>query len=219
MMEDVLVGVLAIAVGALFCFRGYLALRVIIPLWGSFAGFLLGAGLVANTGSDGFLRSGLAWAVGLAVAVVFGALAYLYFEVSVVLTMASIGFALGTTLMATLGVRWSWLVVVVGVGLGTLLAVVAVIGDLPGMLLTFLSALAGASAIVAGTMLITGVLGTSQLTSPATTERLDDGWWWYALYVGLVVAGLVAQGRATARVRQSLRSSWVEAGGRELRAT
>ena len=60
-MDDVLVGVLAIAVGALFCFRGYLAMRLIIPIWGAFAGFLLGAGLIANTGSDGFLRSTLGW--------------------------------------------------------------------------------------------------------------------------------------------------------------
>jgi hypothetical protein len=216
-MEDVLVGLLAVAVGALFCFRGYLALRVIIPLWGSFAGFLLGAGLIANTGDDGFLRTGLAWAVGLGFAVVFGAFAYLYFEVSVVLAMASIGFALGTSLMVALGVSWSWLIVLVGVALGALLAVIAVTGDLPGVVLTVLSALAGASTIVAGALLLSGVLETSDLTSPATTELLDDSWWWYVLYLVLAVAGIGAQMRATARGRGPLRASWVESGGRELR--
>ena len=45
-MQDVVVGLLAIAVGALFAFRGYFAMRVIIPIWGAFAGFMLGAGLV-----------------------------------------------------------------------------------------------------------------------------------------------------------------------------
>jgi hypothetical protein len=33
-MNDLLIGLVAIAVGAEFCFRGYLARRVIIPTWG-----------------------------------------------------------------------------------------------------------------------------------------------------------------------------------------
>jgi hypothetical protein len=217
-VEDVVIGVLAVVVGALFCFRGYLALRVIIPIWGAFAGFVLGAGFVANTGDDGFLRTGLAWAVGFGLAIVFGGLAYLYFEVSIVLAMGSIGFALGTSAMVALGVSWSWLIVLVGVAVGTLLALLAIVGDLPGLVLMLLSALAGASTMVAGAMLLAGVRETSELTSRTTTERLDDGWWWYALYLVLALTGIAAQSRAVERLRGSVRSQWAEAGGRELRA-
>ena len=39
-MQDIIVGVLAIAIGALFCFRGWIAMRIVIPIWGAFAGFL-----------------------------------------------------------------------------------------------------------------------------------------------------------------------------------
>ena len=63
-MQDMVVGILAIAAGALFCFRGFIALRVMIPIWGTFAGFMLGAGLIAGTGDAGFLGTGLAWRVG-----------------------------------------------------------------------------------------------------------------------------------------------------------
>ena len=31
-MQDIVVGLLAIIVGAVFCFRGYLALRIVIPI-------------------------------------------------------------------------------------------------------------------------------------------------------------------------------------------
>ncbi len=48
-------------------------------------------------------------------ALLFGLLAYLYYEVSVVLAMSAIGFALGTSLMVAIGVTWSWLIVVIGV--------------------------------------------------------------------------------------------------------
>ena len=47
-MADVLVAILAIAIGAAFCFRGYLAMRIVIPIWGFFAGFAFGAGLFAG---------------------------------------------------------------------------------------------------------------------------------------------------------------------------
>jgi hypothetical protein len=216
-VEDIVVGILAIAVGALFCFRGFFALRVIIPIWGAFAGFALGAGWVANTSDDGFLRTGLSWVVGLVVGLLFGLFAYLYYEVSVVLAMGAIGFTLGTGAMVALGISWSWLVVLAGLALGALLAVFAVVGNVPGFVLALVSALAGAVTIVAGAMLLTGVVDTAEFTSASVTERLEDDWWWYALYAGLAIVGLVAQLREVERIRQSLRESWVEAGGRELR--
>jgi len=39
-VSDIILGLLALAVGALFCFRGYLTMRLVIPVWGAFAGFL-----------------------------------------------------------------------------------------------------------------------------------------------------------------------------------
>ena len=121
-MDDVVVGLLAALTGAVFCFRGYLAMRVVIPLWGAFAGFLLGAGIVAGDG--GFLSTALGWIVGLAVAVVFGMVAYLYYEVSVLIGMTAIGFVLGTSVMVALGVTWSWVIVLSGVVLAVVLAFV-----------------------------------------------------------------------------------------------
>jgi hypothetical protein len=217
-VSDVVVGLLVIVVGAVFCFRGALALRVVIPIWGALAGFLFGAGLVASITDEGFLSSVLGWLVGVAVALVFGGIAYLYYEVSVLLAMSAIGFALGTSAMVALGVRWTWVVVLVGVVVGALLAFVAIAADLPMMLLTVLSAMAGSSAVVAGLMLLFGVVSTDDFDSAATTEVLDDDWWWYGLYVLLALAGVVAQVRATARLRATLRDSWSDAGGRELRS-
>ena len=43
-MEDVIFALLVILAGALFCFFGYLAFRIIIPIWGAVVGFSLGAG-------------------------------------------------------------------------------------------------------------------------------------------------------------------------------
>jgi hypothetical protein len=216
-LDDVLVGILTLLVGLLFCFRGYLAMRVVIPIWGGFTGFYLGAGLVDSFSGEGFLGSALGWIVGLAVAFVFALLAYLYYEISVVIAMAAIGFALGSTLMVALGVTWSWVIVLVGLAVGVLLGIVALVGDLPMVLLTVLSALAGASAATMGLMLIFGTISLGDFDSVATTQTLNDEWWWMAIYVGLVIIGIVAQVRSTARLAASLRDSWAESGGRQMR--
>jgi hypothetical protein len=205
-MNDTVVGLIAILTGAVFCFRGYLAMRIIIPLWGAFAGFMLGAGIVS--GADGFLGSALGWIVGIVLAVVFGLLAYLYYEVAVIIGMLAIGFALGTSLMVALGVTWSWLIVLAGVALAVVLAFVALVADLPMALLTILTAMAGASTIVAGLMLIFGVTDVGEFDSAQTTTTLADDWWWYAIYLVLAIGGMIAQFVDVERRRDTLRAAW-----------
>ncbi len=205
-MDDIVVGIIAVLTGAVFCFRGYLAMRVVIPLWGAFAGFFLGAGVVA--GDDGLLTTALGWVVGIAVAVVFGLVAYLYYEVSVLIGMMAIGFVLGTSVMVALGVTWSWVIVLSGVVLAVVLAFVALVGDLPMVLLTVLTALAGASTVVSGAMLMFGVVNLDDFDSAVTTEALADDWWWYAVFIALATAGMIIQYSDVERRRQSLREAW-----------
>ena len=215
-MEDILLGIIAILVGGLFCFRGYLAMRVVIPIWGALSGFVLGAGLITSWTGDGFLSTTLSWIVGAAVALVFGLLAYLYYEVSVVIVMGAVGFILGATLLAALGVTWTWVVVLAGLAFGALLAILAIVGDLPMGILTILTAFAGSSAMVVGTMLLLNIVSTGDFDDTTVTERIADDWWWYLIYLGLAIAGMVAQFRSTASMRESLRDAWSESGGRHL---
>ncbi len=207
-MQDIILGLVAIAAGALFCFAGYLAFRLIIPLWGFFAGFAFGAGLISSITGDGFLRTLLGWAVGLGCALVFALLAYLFYEVAVVVAMGSIGFALGTSIMVALHVSWTWLIVLGGVALGVLLAVGAIVAELPMVLLIVLSALGGASAITMGVMLLVGTTDSADFTKDSATEQIDAGWWWYVVYGVLALAGVVSQIRGAARIRGSMREAW-----------
>lgn len=217
-MSDIVVGIFAILAGLVFCFRGYLAMRIVIPIWGAFAGFTLGAGLVDSFTGDGFLGSVLGWVVGAVLALIFLLLAYFYYEVAVLIAMSAIGFALGSSVMVAIGVTWSWLIVLVGLAVGVLLAVVAIVGDLPMALLAVLTALGGASVAVTGLMLVFGVISVDDFDSASTTQTLGDDWWWYAIYAGLAVAGLIAQFASTARMRASLREAWAESGGRQLKS-
>ncbi|MEO9220788.1 MAG: DUF4203 domain-containing protein [Mycobacteriaceae bacterium] len=209
-MQDLVVGVLALLVGALFCFRGYWAMRFVIPLWGAFAGFNAGAGLVARLHHEGFLVSALGWTVAVAVALLFALFAYLYYAIAVIVAMASIGFALGAAAMAAAGISWNWVIALAGAVAGVLLAVVAIITDLPMALLVILSAIAGAAASVAGLMLLTGTLNTVDFSNQNVTLDLTGNGWWYVLLVVLIAVGAVVQFRSV-RLHAGMHDGWADA--------
>ena len=55
-IEGLLIGLLAIAIGAAFAFYGFRVFLILLPIWGFFAGFLLGAGVMDSLFPDaGFL--------------------------------------------------------------------------------------------------------------------------------------------------------------------
>jgi hypothetical protein len=206
-VSDIVLGLLAIVIGAAFCFRGYLALQIVIPIWGALAGFSAGAGLIAGITGDGFLSTTLGWIVGIITAVVFAVLAYLFYAVAVVIAMGAIGFMIGTSVLYALDVDWQWLVVLVGIAVGVLLAVLAIVADLPMIVLVVLSAIGGASAVVGGLMLVFGAVDTGDFDGDVM-HRADHGWWWYTIYVVLVVAGIMLQVRAAERMKMSVRDAW-----------
>ena len=210
-MVDVVLGVLAIVAGALLCFRGHLVLRLVFPIWGAFAGFAFGAGLVAGLADESFLGSVLGWVLGAIFAVVLAVLAYSFYAVGVLLVMASIGFTLGSGLVVALGIDWNWVAVLVGVAVGALLGIGAIIVDVPMLLIVVLSAAAGAVAIVAGFMLFTGALDSATFTAGTVSDRVEDDWWWYVAFLVLTLAGIASQARDIAGLRRSVRDTWAGA--------
>lgn len=209
-MSDWVAGLLAIGIGAVFCFRGFLAMRFVIAVWGALVGFTLGASL--GGGDSGILATGLSWILAIVLAVLFALIAYLYYAVSIAIAMGSIGFTIGASIVVALGISWSWLIVLAGLALGVTLAIIAIAGDLPTMLLVLLSALAGASAITGGIMLLTGALDTEQISrSAAATESLNDDWYWYVIWIGLTIGGIIVQISEAARLTGSMREAWDQA--------
>jgi hypothetical protein len=82
-----------------------------------------------------------------------------------------------------------------------------------------LTATSGASTIVGGIMLLTDKLQSGDITeSGAVTDRLNDDWWWYAIWGGLVVAGIVAQFAAADRLAGTMREAWDESKGNSVAA-
>jgi len=192
-VEEIVLGLVAVVAGSVFCFAGYRAFRVVIPLWGAFLGFATGVGVVSALTDDAVLATPAGWIVGVLFALGFALFAYLYVVVAIVLSMASAGFVVGVTLMVALGVRWNWVIVAVAVATAVGFAVLAIATNLPRAVLTVVSAVAGAAAIVTGAMLLVGTLEASDLSRATVTEAIENSTRWWLFDVVLVVAGIVVQ--------------------------
>ncbi|CAN5287511.1 hypothetical protein BH09ACT10_BH09ACT10_24370 [soil metagenome] len=206
-MSDVFLALIALGTGAFLCFRGYWAMRVVISVWGALVGFGLGSGLVSLISDDSYLVTGLGWIVGFVVALIFSVLAYLYYAIGVVLSLGSMGFVIGATVMVAFGVSWNWVIAIVGVVCGTLLAALAILIDLPSVVLAAIGAFAGSAIFVGGLMLLTGALDSADFSKESVTTTIDDNWWWYFIFVVFAIFGLFAQA-SDATARRSMREGW-----------
>ncbi len=207
-MADILLGLLAIVAGGAMLFAGQFVLRLVIPIWGFFAGFAFGAGLVADLADERFLGTVLGWVLGLVFAVVFAVLAYLYFYVAVTLAMAAFGFAIGSGLIVALGIDWNWVAVLVGAVVGLVLGLVSIFVNMPAIVLVVFSAIAGAVGVVGGVMLLVGSLNSADFTRGDFTNTVDNGWAWSLLLVVLAAVGIVSQALQRAVLHSSIRETW-----------
>ena len=163
-MADILLGLLAIIAGGAMLLAGQLVLRIMIPIWGFFAGFAFGAGLVADLADERFLGTVLGWVLGLVFALIFAVLAYLYYYVAIVIAMGAAGFAIGSGIVVALGIDWNWLAVLVGLAIGVLVGLVSVFANIPMIMLVFIGSIAGAVGVTGGLLLLVGSLNTADFS-------------------------------------------------------
>lgn len=206
-MTDIVVGILAVAAGIMLCLAGYWTLRLLLSIWGGVVGFGVGSTLGTWINDDSYLASALGWIVGLALALIFAVLAYLYYAVAIVLSLGTMGFTIGAAVTAAVGVSWDWVIVSIGLVCGLLLALLAIAARIPMLLLVALSSLGGATIAVTGLMLLTGALDTADFDSATVTETIDERWWWSLALIVLAVCGFVAQLRRVHEI-DSIRQGW-----------
>ena len=207
-MADILLGLLAIIAGSAMLLAGQFVLRLTIPIWGFFAGFAFGAGLVAGFADEHFLGSVLGWVLGLVFALVFAVLAYLYYYVAIVIAMAASGFAIGSGLVVALGIDWNWVAVLVGLVIGLVVGLVSVFTNIPMIVLVIVGSIAGAAGVVAGLMLLVGSLNSTDFTRGDFTDTVSGSFGWSLLLLALAVVGILVQARQRALMRRNIQEVW-----------
>ena len=194
--QNFLIGVLILLVGAAFCFVGYRFFRVLIAVWGFFAGFNLGTAAMTALFGQNFLGTATGWILGLVIGLVLAALAYLFYYFAVVLLGASAGYSLGSSLMAALGLNNpGFLSVTVGIVLAVVFAFLILFLNLPKILIMVYTAFGGAVAMLTGLLVLLGRVQVVSMQYGIAVALVRASWFWGVMAIVLTVVGFLVQWR------------------------
>jgi hypothetical protein len=189
-----IVGIVALLVGIAFCFAGYRFFRFLIAIWGFLTGFLLTAQAFSNGSEGHLLLSPLGLIIAVIVGLVLAALAYYLYVAAVVILGASVGFWVGTGLVAAVGFgSHSALALLVGIICAIVLAILTLTLNLTRLLIIIGTALGGASAIVAGVLLFLGIIRLDALSSGIVGAIISGSRQWSLVWLILAAVGIIVQ--------------------------
>ncbi|MCB0047131.1 MAG: DUF4203 domain-containing protein [Caldilineaceae bacterium] len=160
---------IALIFGVFVCFAGYRYFLFLLPIWGFFFGFGVGAQAVQALLGQAFLGTVTSWLVGFMVALLFSVLSYLFYFVAVTLMAGSLGYGLGVAMMGALGVQFGFLTWLIGIILAVIVAALVIVFNLQKYAIIIATAIGGA-AISIGTLML-GVEGMSLAQSTADPIR------------------------------------------------
>jgi hypothetical protein len=188
-------GMIALLFGMIVCFAGYRLFLVLLPIWGFFFGFGLGAQSIQALFGEAFLATITSWVVGLIVAVVFAVLAYLFYVFAVGLISFSLGYSATIAVLTgllgqpILGGFIAWLIAVV---VGVVLALVVLRFNIQKIVIELATAVLGAGSIVGVFVLLFGGPAAQIMENPVKYV-LSTSPFWLIVFIVLAVAGFVLQ--------------------------
>lgn len=190
--------VIAVFFGLAVAFAGYRLFLVLLPIWGFFAGFAIGAQSIQLLFGGGFLADVTSWVVGFVVGALFAVLSYLFYAVAVAVLAGSVGYAIGVGFMGAIGFDFGWLVWIIGIVLAVVLIVVTFMFNLQKWVIILATSLGGAAAIVGAMGYGVGALSVMQnLVENPVRLLLQDSFWWVLIFLVVAVAGFIVQYRSS----------------------
>jgi hypothetical protein len=193
--ELICMALIGIVFGLLVAFFGYRLFLVLLPIWGFFFGFGLGAQAVSVLFGGGFLADVTGWVVGFIVGLIFAVLSYLFYIVGVAIFSASLGYGLGIALMGLIG-STGILAFIVGVVLAVIVAGAVLVLNIQKLAIEIVSAAGGAAVAIAGLLLPFGVFTLADIESGGVVQTVtNESWLWLVLWLVVAVLGFVFQMR------------------------
>jgi hypothetical protein len=196
-MNTILIALFALVLGALFLFWGYRVFLVMLPIWGFFAGFWLGAQTTSLLFGAGFLATTTGWVVGFFIGLLFALLSYLFYLVGVALVAAAVGAALVTGFLSLFGLETGLLVFLAALVGAVVVAGLTLVFNLQKYVIIILTAVGGANSLVLSVLLLFGRVTPDDLAAAGNAIRpvLQDSWFWALVWILLAIVGIIFQFR------------------------
>lgn len=192
--------VIALLFAASLIFGGYRFFLFLLPIWGFFFGFGLGAQAVQALFGAGLFASVTSWVVGFAVALLFAVASYFFYAAAVAVAAGLLGYMLGVGIMDLLGLNGlSLITFVVAIVLAAGAVVVTFRFNLQKYVIIAATAIGGAAAAVATIMLGVGNLDLVQLAQSPVRLLFQTSPFMGIVFLVLAIAGIAFQIRVNRR--------------------
>jgi len=190
---------LALGFAVFVAFAGYRFFLVILPIWGFFFGFTLGAQTVQALLNQSLLASATAFAVAILVGALFAVLSYLFYLFAVAIFSASIGYGVGIAIMTGIfGMNLQILTWIVAIVLAVALAFAVLRFNIQKYVIIIGTAVLGAG--LATAVLAGGFYGVNLLQffdHPLQILMGQMGFWGWLVFLVVGIGGILVQWRST----------------------
>jgi hypothetical protein len=186
--EVLCMATIALLFGAVVIFGGYRLFLFLLPIWGFFAGFILGAQAIDFLFNTGLFATVTGWVVGFFVGLLFAVLSYLFYLVAVGIISFSLGYGATIGVLAWIGLDTGFLLWLIAVVVGIVLALVVYFFNIQKYAIIVATAVGGTGLIIYTLLvLFNGAIAVSMFENPVRLA-LDSSFLWLLFF--LVVAGL-----------------------------
>lgn len=192
-----IMAIVALLIGAAFCFGGWRFFLVLLPIWAFVIGFNLGTDAISGLFGEQTLATVTSWVVGLVVAVVFAIFSYLYYYVAVAILGGAVGYAIGTSAWGLIGNEYGAVAFVIGLVCAVIVGAGVILLNVPKYLVIVLSGLGGAATILCGWFILIGKVPYDAIHWVQVGALIKDSWFYLIVWGVLAAAGIIVQWLAT----------------------
>jgi hypothetical protein len=172
-LEQIIVGIVAIGIGLVWAFYGFKAFVILLPIWAFLVGFAAGASWIQELFGDGFMATVTSWVGGLVIGIVLALLSYFWYYAAVVIVGGALGYTLVAGFLGSLGFD-GILAFALGLLAAAVVAVITIVLAVPAWLVVVLSAIGGAVAAVNGVLILLGRINLEDISSGLGEGLLKD---------------------------------------------
>ena len=206
-IEGIVVGLLALLIGAAWATYGLKAFTILLPIWAFFVGLLAGANWGFEFLGEGFLGSVTSWIIGLVFGVILALFSYFFYYAAIAIFGGVIGYTLTAGLLGAIGFD-GFLTILLGLIVGVLFAIGVVLLAVPVYVVIFLTAASGAAAVVNGVLILFGAIKVEDIDTGLTEGLIRYGAIGVIAWLVITAAGVFYQMRDIARSAEGLQAKY-----------
>ena len=201
---------IALLFGTIVTFGGYRLFLFLLPIWGFFFGFTLGAQTIQAIFGEAFLSTATSWVVGLFVALLFAVLSYLFYAIAVGVLAGSLGYGIGIAIMGMFSANLTFITLFVALSLALVVIGITFYFNLAKYVIIVATAVGGAGVTIATLVAGVGTVELLRIMENPMKTLLDDSPLWMLLFFLMAAAGIVMQIQVNRAVEIEQYNRWTE---------